>query len=125
MKKVTFDCLQVFILKCVGTRLKYLNSIANSVRYLTCDVMEFIKNKSSLMSEAQIQLYTPSIVKDIVNLVDNDVIDEISCSVEKQCKEKDQASLSKCDVADVLYHFVSLHMPRIVDVLNTILSDNK
>ena len=77
------------------------------------------------MHEAQVQLYTPSIVKDIVNLVDNDVIDEITSSVEKQCKAKDQAFLSKCDVADVLYQFVSLHMSRIVDVLNTILSDNK
>ena len=58
------------------------------------------------------------ILSDIVNLVDNDVIDDITSSVEKQ-------SLSKCDVTDVLYQFVSLHMPRIVDVLNTILSDNK
>ena len=48
-------------------------------------------------------MYTPSIVKAVVNLVDNDVIDEITSSVEKQCKEKDQASLSKCDVTDVLY----------------------
>ena len=123
MKIVTFDCLQEFIVKCVDTRLKYLNSIASTVRYLTSDVMEFIKNKRGLMYEAQIQLYTPSIVKDIVNLVDNDVIDEITSSVEKQYKEK--ASLSKCDVTDVLYQFISLHMPRIVNVLNTILSDNK
>ena len=102
MKKVTFDCLQEFFVKCVDTRLKYLNSIASSVRYLTCDVMEFIKNKSNVMHEAQTQLYTPSIVKAVVNLVDNnDVIDEITSSVEKQCKEKDQASLSKCDVTDV------------------------
>ena len=54
MKKVTFDCLQEFIVKCVDTRVKYLNSIASSVRYLSCDVIEFIKNKSSLMHEAQI-----------------------------------------------------------------------
>ena len=53
------------------------------------------------------------------------MIDEITSSVEKQCKAKDQAFLSKYDVTDVLYQFVSLHMSRIVDVLNTILSDNK
>ena len=96
MQKVTCDCFQEFIVKCVDYRLKYLNSIANSVRYISCDVIEFIKNKSS------------SIVKDIVNLVDNDVIDEITSSVEKQCKAKDQAFLSKCDIADVisLYHYI-------------------
>ena len=108
MKKVTFDCIQEFIVKCVDTRLKYFNSIANSLRYLSCDVIEFIKNKSSLMHQAQIQLYTPSIVKDIVNLIDNDVIDEITLSVEKQCKAKDQAFLSKCEVAVYcisLYHY--------------------
>ena len=77
------------------------------------------------MHEAQIQLYSPSIVKEIVNLVDNDVIDEITSSVEKEWKAKYQAFLSQCDVADVLYQFVLLHMSRIVDVLNTILSDNK
>ena len=60
MKKVTFDCLQEFIVMSVDTRLKYLNSSAISVRYLTYDVMEFIKNKSSLMHGAQIQLYRPS-----------------------------------------------------------------
>ena len=66
-----------------------------------------------------------SVVKEIVNVVDNDIIDEITSSVGKQRKEKDQASLSKCDVTELLYQYVLLHMPRIVDVLNTILCENK
>ena len=69
------------------------------------------------MHEAQIQLYIPNIVKDIVNLVHNDVINDITTSVENQCKEENLASLSKSDITNVLYQFVSLHMPRIVDVL--------
>ena len=52
--KITFDCLHEFIVKCVGTRLKYLSSIVSSVRRITCEVMEFLINKSSLMREAQI-----------------------------------------------------------------------
>ena len=32
IKKVTFDCLQQFIVKCVDTHLKYLISIASSVK---------------------------------------------------------------------------------------------
>ena len=63
MKKVTFGYLQEIIVKCVDTRLKYLNSIASSGRYLNSEFMEFIKNKSGLMHEAQIQLYTPNIVR--------------------------------------------------------------
>ena len=125
IKKVTFDCLQEFIVKCVDTRLKYLSSIASSVRRVTCELMEFLTNKSSLMHEAQIQLYTSNIVKDIVNLVDDNVINDITSSIENQCKEEKLTSLSKSDVTDVLYQFVSLHMPRIIDVLNVKLSDNK
>ena len=77
------------------------------------------------MHEAQIQLYTPNIVADIVNLVDNDVINDVTTSVENQCKVEKLASLSKFDVTNVLYQFVSLHMQRIVDVLNVKLSVNK
>ena len=65
--------------------------------------MEFLTNKSSLMHEAQIQIYTSNIVKDIVNLVDDNVINDITTSIENQCKEEKLASLSKSDVTDVLY----------------------
>ena len=70
------------------------------------------------MLEAQIQLHTSNIVKDIVNLVHDNVINDITTSIENQCNEEKLASLSKPDVTDVLYQFVSLHMPRIIDVLN-------
>ena len=83
IKKVTFDCLQEFIVKCLDTRLKYVSSIASSVRSVTCEVMEFLTNKSSIMHEAQIQLYTSNIVKDIVNLVHDNVIKDITISIEK------------------------------------------
>ena len=94
IKKVTFDCLQKFIVKCVDTRLNYLSSIASSVRRVTCEVMEFLTNKSSLMHEAQIQIYTSNIVKDIVNLVHDNVINEITSSIENQCKEEKLVSLA-------------------------------
>ena len=105
IKKVTFDCLQEFIAKFVDTHLKYLSSIASSVRRIICEVMEFLTNKSSLMHEAQIQLYTPNIIEDIVNLVHNDVKNDTNTSVENQCKEEKLAS--KSDVTDVLYQFVT------------------
>ena len=73
---------------CVDTRLKYLCSIASSVSRVTCEVMEFLTNKSSLMHGAQIQLYTSNIVKDIVNLVDNNIINVITTSIENQYKEE-------------------------------------
>ena len=61
----------------------------------------------------------------IVNLVDDNVINDITTSIENQCKEEKLAFLSKSDITDVLHQFVSLHMPRIIDLLNVKLSDNK
>ena len=46
------------------------------------------------------------------------MINDKSTSAENECKEEKLASLSDSDVTDVLYQFISLHMSRIVDVLN-------
>ena len=68
-------------------RLKYLSSIASSVRRVTCKIMEFLKNKSSLMHEAQIQ----NIVQDIVNLVDDNVVTVQIAHIVIRCIRREHA----------------------------------
>ena len=111
-------------MKCVETHLKYLSSIASSVRRIPARLWNSSQIKVVSCTKHKYSFIHLILFK-ILYLVDNDVINDTITSVENQCKEEKLASRCKFDVTDVLYQFVSLHMPRIVDVLNFKLSVNK